>query len=149
MSRSFTGDLKAQGSKLDKIVDGVDTAVASISDVAKKSQGTLSKVDGVLDGVDAETVRTALANIEKASESANKAAGDIAAFTDKLSPRSEDINQIITDAKELAQRLNAASVRVDGILVKVDKLLGFRRGRGLVRRGQRNLEVVSGRLLTR
>ncbi len=50
---SFTGDLKAQGSKFDKIVDGVDTAVASINDFAKKSQGTLSKVDGVLDGVDA------------------------------------------------------------------------------------------------
>jgi phospholipid/cholesterol/gamma-HCH transport system substrate-binding protein len=128
---SFTGDLKAQGAKFDKIVDGVDTAVASINDVAKQSQGTLSKVDGVLDGVDAETVRTALANIAKASESANKAAGDIAAFTDKLSPRSDDINLIISDAKELTQRLNAASVRVDGILVKVDKLLGSGEAEGL------------------
>lgn len=128
---SFTKDLKDQGAKFDKIVDGVDTAVASINDVAKKSEGTLSKVDGVLDGVDAETVRTALGNIAKASESANRAAEDIAAFTDKLSPRSDDINGIITDAQELAQRLNAASVRVDGILVKVDKLLGSGEAEGV------------------
>jgi phospholipid/cholesterol/gamma-HCH transport system substrate-binding protein len=38
--------------------------------------------------------------------------------------KSADIDQIITDTKQLAGRLNAASVRVDGILQKVDTLLG-------------------------
>ncbi len=128
---TFTGDLRAQSSKLEKIVDGVDSAVASIDGFAKGANQTLTKVDGVLDGVDPDTVRTAMANIAKASDSASKAASDVADFTGKLKPRSDDINYIITDAKELTSRLNAASVRVDGILVKVDKLLGSGEAEGL------------------
>lgn len=127
----FTGDLKAQGSKFDKIVDGVDQAVTSIDALATNAGDTLGKVDKVLDGVDPETVRAALLNIEKASENASKAAADVAGFTEKLRPRADDIDQIIADSRELAGRLNAASVRVDGILVKVDNLLGSGEAEGL------------------
>ena len=127
---TFTSSLKEQSAKFDKIVNGVDTAVASVNDFAKQTQQTLTKVDDVLDGVDAQTVRTALSNIEKASASANKAAGDIAKFTSKVNP--DDIDQIVTDARELTGRLNAASVRVDGILVKVDKLLGSGEAEGVM-----------------
>ena len=127
---TFTSSLKDQSAKFDKIVSGVDTAVASVNDFAKQTQQTLTKVDDILDGVDAQTVRTALSNIEKASASANKAAGDIAKFTSKVSP--DDIDQIVTDARELTGRLNAASVRVDGILVKVDKLLGSGEAEGVM-----------------
>ena len=127
----FTGDLKEQGSKFDKIVDNVDQAVASIDAFATDAGETLGKVDKVLDGVDADTVKSALANIERASESASKAASDVAVFTEKLRPRADDVDQIIADARELTGRLNAASVRVDGILVKVDKLLGSGEAEGL------------------
>lgn len=127
---TFTSNLQEQSAKFDKIVSGVDTAVASVNDFAKQTQQTLTKVDGILDGVDAQTVRTALSNIEKASASANKAAGDIAKFTSKVDP--DDIDQIVTDARELTGRLNAASVRVDGILAKVDKLLGSGEAEGVM-----------------
>jgi phospholipid/cholesterol/gamma-HCH transport system substrate-binding protein len=127
---TFTTNLRDQSAKFDKIVSGVDTAVASVNDFAKQTQQTLTKVDGILDGVDAQTVRTALSNIEKASASANKAAGDIAKFTSKVDP--DDFDQIVTDARELTSRLNAASVRVDGILVKVDKLLGSGEAEGVM-----------------
>jgi phospholipid/cholesterol/gamma-HCH transport system substrate-binding protein len=127
---TFTNSLSDQSAKFDKIVSGVDTAVASVNDFARQTQQTLTKVDDVLEGIDAQTVRTALSNIEKASANANKAAGDIAKFTDKVSP--DDIDQIVTDARELTGRLNAASVRVDGILVKVDKLLGSGEAEGVM-----------------
>ncbi|MBU0582556.1 MAG: MCE family protein [Alphaproteobacteria bacterium] len=127
----FTGDLEAQGAKFDKIVDNVDQAVTSIDAFATDAGETLGKVDKVLDGVDADTVKSALANIERASESASKAASDVAVFTEKLRPRADDVDQIIADARELTGRLNAASVRVDGILVKVDKLLGSGEAEGL------------------
>ena len=138
---TFTSSLKDQSAKFDKIVNGVDTAVTSVNGFAKKSQETLTKVDGVLEGVDAQTVRTALSNIEKASANANKAASDVAKFTNKLSPRAEDIDQIITDARELANRLNAASTRVDGILVKVDKLLGSGEAEGVMANASETLKA--------
>ena len=128
---SFTDDLKEQGSKFDAIVDGVDKAVASIDAFATDAGDTLGKVDEVLEGVDADTVKSAIANIERASESASRAATDVAGFTEKLRPRADDVDQIIADARELAGRLNAASVRVDGILVKVDNLLGSGEAEGL------------------
>lgn len=121
---AFTTNLKESGEQFDGVIKSVDTAVISINDFAQKTQGTLAKVDGVLDGVNADDVRETLANIKAASESANKAASDIAAVTNKFGDRADDIDQTISDAQQLAQRLNNASVRIDGILVKVDNLLG-------------------------
>ncbi|HEY6633627.1 MAG TPA: MlaD family protein [Rhizobiaceae bacterium] len=129
---TFTENLKDQSSRFDEIVGGVDRAVGTINDFAKQAEQTLTKVDGILEGVDTETVRTTLSNIAKASASADKAAADIAQFTGELRPRAEDINKVISDAREISGRLNQASTRVDGILVKVDKLLGSGEAEGVM-----------------
>lgn len=129
---AFTQRLKDSSQQFDKITSGVDTAVASINGFAEKGQKTLDQINGVLDGVDAQSVRTALTNIEQASANANKAAADIAKVTDKVGNRADDIDQMITDAKELAKRLNDASVRVDGVLAKVDSLLGSGEAEGVM-----------------
>lgn len=129
---TVTGNLKETSGQFDKVVRNADTAIASINAFAQSTQGTLAKVDGILDGVDPKDVREALANIQKASENANKAAADIARVTDKFADRSDDIDQTIHDARQLASRLNDASVRVDGILEKVDKLLGSGEADGVV-----------------
>ncbi|CCV14149.1 MlaD family protein [Mesorhizobium sp. STM 4661] len=129
---TVTGNLKETSKQFDTVIKNVDTAVGSINDFAQKTQGTLAKVDGVLDGIDPAEVRTALANIQKASENANKAAADIAKVTDKFANRADDIDETIKDARQLAQRLNDASVRVDGILAKVDTLLGSGQADGVM-----------------
>jgi len=129
---TVTGNLKETSKQFDTVINNVNTAVGSINDFAQKTQGTLSKVNGVLDGIDPAQVRTALANIQKASESADKAAADIAKVTEKFANRSDDIDQTIKDARQLAQRLNDASVRVDGILARVDTLLGSGQADGVM-----------------
>ncbi len=129
---TFTRNLKQSGDQFDGVIKGVNTAVASINDFAQKTQGTLAKVDGVLDGVNPNDVREALSNIKSASENANKAASDIASVTKKFGDRADDIDQTISDAKQLAERLNNASVRVDGILAKVDALLGSGEANGVM-----------------
>ncbi|WP_027058832.1 MCE family protein [Mesorhizobium loti] len=129
---TVTANLKETSQQLDGVIKNVDTAVGSVNDFAKQTQGTLAKVDGVLDGVDPAQVRAALANIQKASENANKAAADIAVVTEKFANRADDIDQTIKDARQLTQRLNDASVRVDGILAKVDTLLGSGQADGVM-----------------
>lgn len=128
----FTKNLNRSGEKFDDVIEGVDKAVASINEFAQRTQTTLAKVDGILDGVDPRDVREALANIRTASENANKAAADVAQVTEKFSGRADDIDQTISDARQLAERLNNASVRVDGILVKVDNLLGSDQADGVM-----------------
>ncbi|SJM27840.1 MCE family protein [Mesorhizobium delmotii] len=129
---TVTENLKETSKQFDTVVRNVDTAVGSINDFAQRTQGTLAKVDGVLDGIDPAQVRTALANIQKASENANEAAADIAKVTNKFANRADDIDQTIKDAQQLAERLNDASVRVDGILAKVDTLLGSGQADGMI-----------------
>jgi phospholipid/cholesterol/gamma-HCH transport system substrate-binding protein len=129
---TVTGNLKETSKQLDGVIKNVDTAVGSVSDFATRTQGTLAKVDNVLDGIDPAQVRTALANIQKASENANQAAADIAKVTDKFADRADDIDETIKDARQLAQRLNDASVRVDGILARVDTLLGSGQADGVM-----------------
>ncbi len=128
----FTKNLNRSGEKFDDVIEGVDKAVASINEFAQRTQATLAKVDGVLDSVDPKDVREALANIRTASENANKAAADVAQVTEKFSNRADDIDQTISDAQKLAERLNNASVRVDGILAKVDNLLGSDQADGVM-----------------
>jgi phospholipid/cholesterol/gamma-HCH transport system substrate-binding protein len=128
----FTKNLNRSGEKFDDVIEGVDKAVASINEFAQRTQTSLAKVDGVLDSVDPKDVREALANIRTASENANKAAADVAQVTEKFSNRADDIDQTISDAQKLAERLNNASVRVDGILAKVDNLLGSDQADGVM-----------------
>lgn len=129
---TFTKGLSDTSKQFDKIIGGIDTAVASINDFAQKTGGTIAKVDAILDGVDPARVRGTLGNIEVASRDARTAAADVAKVTEKFSRRSDDIEQMIKDASELTGRLNAASVRVDGVLAKVDSLLGSGEAQGVM-----------------
>lgn len=138
---TFTKNLQEQSAQFDEIVGGVNRAVATINEFAGQAEQTLSKVDGVLEGVDTETVRIALANVAKATASADKAAADIAAFTGKIGPRADDIDKVISDARDISGRLNQASTRVDGILVKVDKLLGSGEAEGVMADASQTLKA--------
>ena len=129
---TFTKSLGDSSDELEKIIADVDTTVRSVNEFAGRASTTLGKVDGVIGAVDPSAVRNALANIEGASKTANRAAEDVAKVTEKFGDRADDIDQIIADAKQLAQRLNQASVRVDGVLAKVDKLLGSGEAEGVM-----------------
>ena len=131
-AESFSNDLSKASKQVDTVVAGARDLVASANDFTQRAQQSLTKVDGILDAVDPDRVRTVVANIEQASRGANEVVADITRVTQKVSARTDDIDRIITDAAQLAERLNAASVRVDGILVKVDNLLGSDQADGLV-----------------
>ena len=129
---TFSKSLGESSDDLEKIIAAVETTVKSVNDFSQKAGATLGKVDRVVEAVDPSVVRSALDNIGRASETANRAAGDVSKVTEKFGKRAEDIDQIIVDTKELAQRLNQASVRVDGVLAKVDSLLGSGEAEGVM-----------------
>jgi phospholipid/cholesterol/gamma-HCH transport system substrate-binding protein len=137
-TQTFTANLNATSTRLDAVISSVDGAVKTVGEFAGDARGTLEKVDGIIASVDPADVKAVIAevksatttanqavtNFRSASESANKAANDVAAFTNRFSARSGDVDKILTDARQLTERLNQASTRVDGILAKVDSLLG-------------------------
>jgi phospholipid/cholesterol/gamma-HCH transport system substrate-binding protein len=128
----FTTDLAATSDQFDDTVREVRATVNSINEFSQKAQQSLAKVDGILDGVDPAKVRATIANIEQASRTANAAAADIAKVTEKFANKADQIDQMVTDASQLMSRLNQASVRIDGVIAKVDNLLGSGQAEGVM-----------------
>ncbi len=137
---TFTEELKTASGQLDGVLGSVDAAVESVATFSDNATETLARVDRVIEGVDPKKVESTLANIEQASVDARTAAGDIAKVTDKFGARADDIDKIITDASELAEKLNKASGRVDGVLAKVENLLGSGESGDLVKEASETLK---------
>jgi phospholipid/cholesterol/gamma-HCH transport system substrate-binding protein len=129
---TVTRNLSETSEQIDGVVSRVDGAVKSITEFSDGARETLAEVDKILAGVDPKVLNDTITNIETASENANKVIDDVAKVTSKFGQRADDIDKFITDAGELADRLNQASVRVDGILAKVDSLLGSEDAEGLI-----------------
>jgi len=128
---TFTQRLSDASDRLDTIMTSVDEAVSNINNFSQQAGGTVSKINRLVDGIEPDAVAGAVSNFEEASTAINRAATDFARVSETVSDRTDDIDQFITDAKELASRLNAASVRVDGVLAKLDGLLGSGEGQSL------------------
>jgi phospholipid/cholesterol/gamma-HCH transport system substrate-binding protein len=137
----FTTRLNEATVNLDQIMKNVEEGVASISKFTESANGTLARVDSVIESVDPAAVRTALTNFEQASTTVNAAVNDIGKVAEKVGNRADDIDAIITDAKQLSSRLAQASEKVDGILVKVDDLLGSDDAGGLMAEASETLKA--------
>ncbi len=137
----FTTRLNEATGNLDTIMKNVEEGVASISRFTESANGTLARVDSVIESVDPAAVRTALTNFEQASTTVNAAVNDIGKVAEKVGNRADDIDAIITDAKQLSSRLAQASEKVDGILVKVNDLLGSDDAGGLMAEASETLKA--------
>ena len=137
---TLSKNLSATSDQVGEVVDRVDGAVKSITEFSDGARQTLGEVDKILAGVDPSAVRETIGNIQEASKTANKVVEDVSKVTSKFGERADDIDKIVSDATELADRLNHASVRVDGILAKVDSLLGSDETKGLVKEASDTLK---------
>lgn len=141
-ARLLSGRLAAASSRLDNVMASVDSATRSVGVLATNANGTLSKVNGVLDSVDPSKVRSAIDNVAAASETVRTAASDVSKVTSSVGDRAADINQVITDARLLSGRLAQASVRIDGVIQKVDALLGSGQAQGLFADASATLKAI-------
>ncbi|WP_011580881.1 MULTISPECIES: MCE family protein [Chelativorans] len=128
---TFTERLGDVSGQFDTIATGVNDALGSLSSFSTQAGETLQRVDRLVAGIDPDQLTETLSNFEEASQAINKASAEIAEVAETVSDRTDDIDQFITDARELASRLNAASVRVDGVLAKLDGMLGSGEGQDL------------------
>jgi len=127
-----TGNLKVASDGLQNTMTGINSAVETITNLSRNVAGTMVKVDEIVSNVDPAAVRQSIEGVKAATDTARKAAEDIAKVTSRFGNRAEEIDKIISDASQIAARLNAASMRVDGVLAKVDALLGSDNADGLM-----------------
>ncbi|SER47242.1 MlaD family protein [Rhizobium sp. NFR03] len=110
---------------------GVSDTIATIRKTAEtyerfgaNATTTLAKVDSLLGAVDSQKVGNVINDATVASADARRAISTFASLADSVRERQPEIDQTITDVTQMANKLNAASSRVDGILVKLDGFLG-------------------------
>lgn len=120
----MSDDLAAASGQVSDTLASVRSTVATYQRFGENANTTLGKVDNLIASVDPQKIGTIVNDISAASADARKTAASISGFADTITARQKDIDQTITDAREIASKLNAASSRVDGILVKLDGFLG-------------------------
>ncbi len=125
-------------SNVEKMSDDLSAASSSVADTiatfkhtaetyqrfGEKASASLDRVDTLIAAIEPQKISGVVNDISAASADARKTVASIAEFADRIKSRQNDIDQTITDVTQMANKLNAASSRVDGILVKLDGFLG-------------------------
>ena len=117
-------DIAAASGDVKTTMEGFRKTAETFKAFGERATATLDKVDGLVAAVDQQKVSGAIDNISVATADAREAIASVTGVANSIGERREDIDQIITDAKQMANKLNAASSRVDGVLAKLDGFLG-------------------------
>ncbi|WP_438748008.1 MlaD family protein [Pararhizobium sp. O133] len=120
----ISNDLSVASSGVSETIASFKKTAETYERFGEKATASLDRVDTLIAAVDSQKVTGVVNDVSAASADARKAIANIAELADRIRGRQKDIDQTITDVTQMANKLNAASSRVDGILVKLDGFLG-------------------------
>ncbi len=135
-----TRNIANASENFDEIAQDVREAASGFQRATVDAQSVLKRADELMAAIDPQNIGTAVNNITAASEDARSAISSARGVVDDVAARRKDIDRAIGDFTELAQKLNNASSRVDGILVKVDTMLSGDDSQSLFAEARRTLE---------
>lgn len=136
---SFSTNLKNSGGQVETLMASVQKISTDLGNFSAKLDKSINKFDKILVAVEPEKVKTAINDIATAASGAKVIVADAQEITKTVTSRKKEIDQIILDASQMAKRLNASSVRVDGVLVKLEGLLGSDEAGGVIAEVQSTL----------
>lgn len=110
------GNVKQVSEQLEKALDGAQQIIAAVQVEAVKS--TINDIATV-----ARRVQTATVDVNKIVADAGKTVSDAKDFVAGVKDKQADIDLIVNNTRDMVQKLNAASTRVDAILGKVQDLV--------------------------
>lgn len=135
-----TRNIANASENFDEIAQDVRDAASGFQRATVDAQTVLKRADALMAAIDPKNIGTAVNNITAASEDARSAISSARGVVDDVAARREDIDRAIGDFTELAQKLNNASSRVDGILAKVDTMVSGGDSQSLFAEARRTLE---------
>lgn len=126
--------------------DRIAALITDVQAAAERFSTTLETANELLIAVDPEKVANIVGSVETTAaglanqedgipailESARQAADNVEQMTANLSKRTPDVDQIITDAKQMTATLNSTSVRVESLVEKVSTMVDGD-GEGLIK----------------
>jgi phospholipid/cholesterol/gamma-HCH transport system substrate-binding protein len=153
----ITEDVARSSQEIEGIVRQVKTAAEDFAKLAGSADAAVGDARKILGAVDPAKVKTAVDStaafteyltgktraVDDILEKAKSASANIDSFTGNLAARNDDVQSIIKDARTIASRLEEASKRVDGILAKIDGVVGSDEAQGLFSQGRTFLEEAT------
>jgi len=107
--------------KVNDVIANADKITANVADA---TQQTLDRVDQIVASIDPAKVKGSVDDVAEVTKQARAAVASIRDVANSVAAHQQDIDQTIANARDISTKLNAASGKVDGILTKVDSLLG-------------------------
>jgi len=108
--RSISDNFAAQAGRLGEIIDRAQAVAADAQAFSQQLPALGDKAGAMLASVDPEKVKRTLDNIDR--------------FTTRLGESSDDIGQIVADAKGVSARFQELSDRANSLLTKLDSMAG-------------------------
>jgi phospholipid/cholesterol/gamma-HCH transport system substrate-binding protein len=143
-----TDDFMRRAAEASENIQGViaqaETIATQLNQFSTGLNETLSQVKTVVAEIDPAKVSAAVDSISSFSEQLQAAAPDVTTivadakatvagakdFTATITAQKDNVAAIVTSARELADKLNAASSRIDTVLGKTEELLADEEGAG-------------------
>jgi len=149
--KEITASLNARKESVDTIITNVETATGKLPAMTSDISAALEQVKLLAQAVEADKVNRTMANVEKLTgrladrsddidaiiSNTRKSTENVESFTGTLAAQNQDVEAIVEQALSLSKRLNAASVRIDGLLAKADGMLGDEETGGLISEARR------------
>lgn len=121
---AFSADMRASGAKIDTLVTSVEKVANNLQSFSADLSKSLVKFDKVLSAVDANSVKTTIADIKQTASGARQVVADARSVTKTFADNKQNVEAIMKNATQMVARLNNSSKRVDGVLAKLDGFLG-------------------------
>ncbi|RCS25275.1 MCE family protein [Phyllobacterium salinisoli] len=115
----------------------VNNLLATAQDIFARANSALEALEGFI-----QDVRAPLTATVENTKTFTDALAKNSKVIDELAANAGDVQATIQNAREAMARLNAASVRVDGIMQKVDTLLSEDNKNGVVAQTKQTLESI-------
>jgi len=119
-----TSDVAASSSGIQAVMENVQRTSRNFEQASSDAQNVLKRADELLASVDTAKVSNTVEDVSAATADARQAISTFRQIADDVGTRRQDIDQAIADFTDMSRKLNVASSRVDGILAKVDGMLG-------------------------
>jgi phospholipid/cholesterol/gamma-HCH transport system substrate-binding protein len=134
-TRDFTAALAKIGPRMDKLFEDAPVLSQTLRQAAARLDTVLASAQTIIGRVDPDKV--------------GKAVDNVTAFSDTLNQNRQNVDDVVRHARELAQRVNEGSKRLDSILSKTDALLGTANDTGLmeeVRKAAQSIQTLADNL---
>jgi phospholipid/cholesterol/gamma-HCH transport system substrate-binding protein len=153
----ISNDIAKASGEIDGIVRQIKSAADEVMKLSSSAGLAVGDARKIIAAIEADKVKTTVDSVAEFSKylsgktkdvddvlgKAKSAAANIDSFTGTLAARNGDVDSVLKDAKTIASRLEEASRRVDGILAKIDGVVGSADSQGLFAQGRTFLESAT------